>query len=539
MSLLRRGNAMEITVLGELQVTHEGVPLTLPSSRKARGLLGYLVATARPTRRERLCELFWDLPDDPRGALRWALSKLRGVVDRDAERVRADRERVAFEAEGAQIDWTTIRARLHDHPPVIPPDELREMEAALARPLLEGLDAAGNEDWRAWLTAEREDAHILHLEVLCRLALHPELHDDELIVWARRWKEATPLQERSARALVGALAGAGRIEEAEAAARSFTEAAMASGLTLSEPFAVEPAEPAPTVTETPPRRLLRRQSIGFCRAADGARIAFATVGEGPPLVKAANWLNHLELDWGSPIWGPTFEACAKSRMFLRYDERGCGLSDWEVDDISFEAFVRDLETVVDANGLERFPLLGISQGAAVSIAYAARHPERVSALLLVSGYATGWRIGASAEEQARREAVLILTRHGWGTPNPAYRHIFSQTFMPDAEPEDLAWFDEFQRQSTSPENAVRFQEAFGTIDVREDLPRVQCPTIVFHARDDRRITLAQGREVAIGIPGARFVPLEGRNHVFLGGEPAWRQCLAECADFLREVERRG
>lgn len=527
---------MQIVLLGELQVTEDGHAVPLPSSRKARGLLGYLVATGRPTRRERLCELFWDLPDDPRGALRWALSKLRGVVDHGARRIRADRERVTFDLDGAVADWTTIRARLRDDPPLIPPAELFEMEAALARPLPDGLDAAGKDDWLAWLTAEREDAHLLHLNVLRRLALHPDLQGDETLAWARRWKEATPLEEDAARALIGALAAAGRTEEAEAALGDFLAGAEAAGLTLSAPMAVEPIRTPEEAPEPPPRRLLRRQSIGFCRAPDGARIAYATVGEGRPLVKAANWLSHLELDWNSPIWGPTFEACADRRTFLRYDERGCGLSDWEVDDISFEAFVRDLETVVDANGLDRFPLLGISQGAAVSVAYAARHPERVSALLLVSGYATGWRIGASADEQARREAVLTLTRHGWGTPNPAYRHIFSQTFMPDADPDDLAWFDEFQRQSTSPENAVRFQQAFGTIDVRDDLPRVRCPTIVFHAHDDQRIALAQGREVAIGIPGARFVPLEGRNHIFLRGETAWETCFAECAAFLAEVE---
>lgn len=526
---------MEIALLGELRVTQQGHPVPLPSSRKARALLGYLVATGRPTRREQLCELFWDLPDDPRGALRWALSKLRGAVDQGAERIRADRERVTFDPGGAAVDWPAIRARLRDEPPLIPPPELLEMEIALSRPLLEGLDAAGSEDWLAWLTAEREDAHLLHLNVLRRLALHPELSGDETLAWARRWKEATPLKEEAARTLIGALAAAGRTAEAAAALRDFEAGAREAGLILSRPLTVVPIKSSEKAFEAPPRRLLRRQSIQFCRAPDGARIAYATVGEGPPLVKAANWLNHLELDWNSPIWGATFEACATGRTFLRYDERGCGLSDWEVHDISFEAFVRDLESVVDATGLERFPLLGISQGAAVSVAYAARHPERVSALLLVSGYATGWRIGASADEQARREAVLTLTRHGWGTPNPAYRHIFSQTFMPDADPEDLAWFDEFQRQSTSPENAVRFQEAFGSIDVREDLPRVRCPAIVFHARDDQRIALAQGREVAIGIPGARFVPLEGRNHILLGGEPAWRKCVSECRAFLREA----
>ncbi|MGB3247039.1 MAG: alpha/beta hydrolase, partial [Sulfitobacter sp.] len=290
----------------------------------------------------------------------------------------------------------------------------------------------------------------------------------------------------------------------------------------------------PRSDETAPRRMLRKQTIGFCRAADGARIAHATVGEGPPLVKAANWLNHLELDWNSPIWGNTFAACAKGRTFVRYDERGNGLSDWDVEDISFEAFVRDLETVADALGLEKFPLLGISQGSAVCVEYAARHPERVSGLILIGGYATGWRIGASPDEQARREAVMTLTRHGWGGKNPAYRHIFSQTFMPDSKPEDLDWFDEFQRQCASPENAVRFQEAFGQIDVRSSMAQVAAPTIVFHAREDQRVSIEQGRELAIGIPGAEFVPLDSQNHILLGHEPAWLECVKKASDFLRQ-----
>jgi pimeloyl-ACP methyl ester carboxylesterase len=250
-------------------------------------------------------------------------------------------------------------------------------------------------------------------------------------------------------------------------------------------------------------------------------------------VKAANWLNHLELDWESPIWGRTFRALAARRAIVRNDERGNGLSDWDAE-IGFEDFVRDLETVADALGLDRFPLLGMSQGCAVSVEYAVRHPERVAALVLIGGYAAGWRLGASPEERERREAVITLTRLGWGGANPAYRHIFSQTFMPDGAPEELAWFDEFQRQTTSPENAVRFQDAFGDIDVRDRLAAVRAPTLVLHARHDQRIPLAQGRDLAIGIPGARFVTLESRSHIILGHEPAWEVCMAAIEAFLNE-----
>ncbi|MEM8789747.1 MAG: alpha/beta fold hydrolase [Pseudomonadota bacterium] len=529
---------MEISLFGEIAVTRDGTALPLPSSRKARALLGYLAATARPTRRARLCELFWELPDDPRGSLRWALSKIRDVVNADGtDRVAADRERVALAGDRVAVDLVTIRSRLRDDPPVLPLSELRTMAAALAQPFLDGLDQAGGEDFRLWLAAEREDAHVLYVNVLRRIALHPDIGRAEAMKWARMWKAQMPLEEAQARELVALLRHAGRAAEAQAAARDFERAAAAAGVPLTapiQPAALPPPQDPAVAPEPAGRRHLRTQTIGFARAADGVRIAYATVGEGKPLVKAANWLNHLELDWGSPIWGRTFGACAAGRRFIRYDERGNGLSDWDVPQITLDAFVADLETVVDALGLKRFPLLGISQGCAVSVEYAARHPDRVSGLILIGGYATGWRIGASAEERARREAVLTLTEHGWGTSNPAYRHIFSQTFMPDAGAEDLAWFDEFQRRTTSPRNAVRFQQAFGDIDVRARLAHVRAPTIVFHARGDQRIALDQGQALAEAIPGARFVPLDSRNHILLGHEPAWQICRDRAVAFLRE-----
>ncbi|WP_138933299.1 alpha/beta fold hydrolase [Roseovarius arcticus] len=534
------GYSLHIALLGELSVVTNDTAAALPASRKARAVLGYLAATARPVRRERLCEMFWDLPDDPRGSLRWALSKLRRAVDQDGtQRIIADRERVAFAPIDAFVDLRAIRERLIDDPPFIPPSELRDIAAQLQRPLLEGLEQAGTDSFQLWLVAEREDIRLLQLNVLRRLALHPELPKAEVLKWARRWTEETPLEEEPARELVNALAQSGRLEEARHWEADFYATAKEAGLSLTGPLLADKLERPKMDTadirpaESAPRRMMRKQTIGFCRASDGVRIAYASVGEGPPLVKAANWLNHLELDWNSPIWAPTFSAWANHRTLIRYDERGNGLSDWDVDDISFEAFVRDLETVVDALELDRFPLLGMSQGCAVSVEYAVRHPERVSCLVLIAGYATGWRIGASEDEQTRREAVLTLTRHGWGTSNPAYRHIFSQTFMPDSKPEDLAWFDEFQRQTTSPENAVRFQEAFGHIDVRESLAKVKAPTLVFHARDDHRISLGQGRELAIGIPGAEFVQLESKNHILLGHEPAWLECVQKTGDFLQ------
>ncbi|MCA1573855.1 MAG: alpha/beta hydrolase [Acidobacteria bacterium] len=275
------------------------------------------------------------------------------------------------------------------------------------------------------------------------------------------------------------------------------------------------------------------QEIHFCTTPDGVRIAYATVGEGPPLVKAANWLNHLEFDWRSPVWRHLLEEFAHNHLLVRYDERGNGLSDWAAEELSFESFVGDLESVVDALGLSRFSLLGISQGGAVAIAYAVRHPERVSHLILYGAYALGWaKRGAPAEEIERRQAQLTLTRLGWGQDNPAFRQLWTTLYMPDATPEQMQWFNDLQRVSTSPENAARLFRELGNIDVLDLLPQVKVPTLVLHCRSEAVAPFEEGRRIAALIPGARFVPLEGRNHLLLEGEPAWEKFITEVRRFL-------
>lgn len=524
---------MQINLLGELSLLRDGAPISLPQSRKTRALLAYLALTGRPHRRERLCEMLWDLPDDPRGSLRWALSKIRLLVDEDErQRLEADRERAGLSREMLRIDYVEILRALQAAES-LPLSDLQSIAQALALPLLDGLDLPNQEIFQAWLTAERDEALRLRIDVLRRLCLHPRTTDKDAVKWLRLWQGSDPVSEEAAAMLSQTLKRLGRFDEADEAIGNYRRTAGQAGIIAVDNL--QDHAPMPAAVQPPTtRNLLQRQSIGFCLTADGVRIAHATVGEGPTLVKAANWLNHLELDWQGPIWGKTFQALAAERTLVRYDERGNGLSDWNVAELGLEAFVRDLETVVDALGLRRFPLLGISQGCAVSIDYAVRHPDRVSALVLVSGYATGWRVAASPEERERREAVKTLTRLGWGTDNPAYRHIFSQTFMPDGTPEELAWFDELQRQTTSAENAVRFQDAFGDIDVRHLLAHIQAPTLVLHARHDQRISIEQGRDLAANIPGARFVALESRSHIILEHEPAWTVCMKEMLSFLRE-----
>jgi pimeloyl-ACP methyl ester carboxylesterase len=277
------------------------------------------------------------------------------------------------------------------------------------------------------------------------------------------------------------------------------------------------------------------QHIHFTTAADGVRLAYATVGTGPPLVRTAHWLTHLDHDWHSPVWRHWLEGLADERTLVRYDERGCGLSDHDPVEVSLDAFVRDLETIVDAVGLDEFPLLGVSQGGPVAIAYAARHPERVRRLVLLGAYVRGRRARARSEDERRAAAVqLDLVRLGWGSEDPSFRMAFPPSFMPDAPPELWSDFAELLRRTTAAENAVRILEALVDVDLREEAAGLRVPTLILHARGDLRIPFDQARELAALIPDSRLVPLDSRNHLMLADEPAWQQFLDELARFLAE-----
>lgn len=273
------------------------------------------------------------------------------------------------------------------------------------------------------------------------------------------------------------------------------------------------------------------QHIRFCRTTDEVTLAWATSGQGPPLVKAANWLSHLEHDWKSPVWRPLLERLGRHHQVIRYDERGCGLSDREVEDLSFEAWVRDLEAVVDAAGLDRFPLLGISQGGPIALAYAVRHPDRVSHLILYGTYVRG-RMHRERPARDEAEALRKLVRVGWGKDTDAYRRLFASLFWPGATPRQMAAFAELQRVSASARTAERIMEGFDQVDVRHLAPSVQAPTLVLHVEDDQRIPFAEGRLAASLVPGARFVPLPGENHVVTPDDAAFEPLLSEMERFL-------
>jgi pimeloyl-ACP methyl ester carboxylesterase/DNA-binding CsgD family transcriptional regulator len=277
---------------------------------------------------------------------------------------------------------------------------------------------------------------------------------------------------------------------------------------------------------------MMEQEIRFCTAADGLRLACAISGEGTPLVKSAHWLTHLGHDWTSPIWRHQHLGLSRRFRLLRYDQRGCGLSDHDAGDVRFETWVRDLETVVDGAGLERFVLLGMSQGGPIAIEYAARHPERVSHLVLYGSYLRGRRYWDGAGDQAREaDALVELIRLGWSRENPAFRQVFSSLFIPGATMEQIQQFNELQRRSTSAETAARIVAEIDRLDVTEIARKLAVPTLVMHCEDDARIPFSEGRRLAGEIPDARFVPLAGRNHIMLEGEPAWEMFLSELTRF--------
>lgn len=276
------------------------------------------------------------------------------------------------------------------------------------------------------------------------------------------------------------------------------------------------------------------QRIEFCIAPDGTQLAYASVGQGAPVFKAPNWLNHLEYDWRSPVWGPALSEMAKHHRLVRFDQRGNGLSDWDADDISEDAMISDMEAVASAAGLERFALFGISQGCAFSIRYAVENSDKVTCMVLLNGYVRGALKRKSEEQKALHEATTSMIRQGWGSPNPVYRHLFTESMMADATTEQKRSFDEFQRVATSPENAARINDMNASVEAIELARKVSVPTLVLHCEGDRRVPVEEGRRMAALVPGARFVGLPGNNHALIGGTPAFDTFFQEFNLFMNK-----
>jgi pimeloyl-ACP methyl ester carboxylesterase/DNA-binding SARP family transcriptional activator len=530
---------LRVSVLGNLAVRRHGSRMELPPSRKTRALLAYLAVTARPHSRDRLCTMFWPVPDDPRAALRCSLTRLRPLVDDpDCRRIVADREKVGFDVDPLEVDLLAIRSLARNGMDAVQTNVLREA-AALEGDFLEGLDLPDCHEFQSWCIAEREDARRLRGRLLAALVSRLGDQPDEALRHARALSLLEPANEVAQATLVRLLRSAGRWREADDqvqnAQRRLEECnAVRTG-------ALRQAAQLPLHGDAPMRRQERivplsaraaLHEVKFCRTSDGVQIAYARVGDGPPLVWAAHWLSHLGFSWESPIWRHWTKEFAKDHAFVHYDERGNGLSDWENPTFSVDAFVQDLEAVVDALGLDRFALIGSSKGGPTAMAYAARHPQRVSHLVLYGAFAQGWRVWGDNAEIERREAIITLTRQGWAQDNPAFRQILTSLLLPDANFEEMGWFNELQRISAPAENAARLLRASGEVNVLDLLPNIVAPTLVLHCREDAAAPFEQGRLIASRIRGAKLVALESRNHVLLPRDPAWAAFVSEVRRFL-------
>jgi len=543
---MKAKDLLRVCVLGKLAVLRDNTPMPLPPSKKTRALLAYLAVTARAHSRNRLCAMFWNIPDDPRAALRWSLSRLRPLVDAPGcQRIVADRETVGLDLDGITVDVLALREFARYGADPVSTDALRAATDALEGDFLEGLDLPDCPEFHSWCTAEREETRQLRVQLLTALVSRLEGVPDQALHAARTLSLLEPADEAAQATLVRLLRAAGRWREAaeqfqHAQQRLDEFAAVRTGSlrqAAQQPLHAD-ARPRRNDGElaAQPRPHPALHDVQFCWTADNVRIAYASIGTGPPLVWTGHWLSHLAFNWESPIWRHWTEEFARDHSFIHFDQRGHGLSDWEDRDFSVDAFVRDLEAVVDALGLERFALLGSSRAGSTAIAYAARHPERVSHLVLYGAFAQGWRLWGNAAEIERREATITLTRQGWGQDNPAFRRMLTSLLLPDATPEEVDWFNELQRVSVSAENAALLQHSSADFNILEVLPEIVAPTLVLHCRNDGAVPFSfdQSRLIASRVPGARLVTLESRNHMLLPRDPAWATFVSEVRRFLRD-----
>lgn len=544
----------QLTLFGapKLEGNGRNHPLT---RRKARALLAYLAVTQKTHSRETIVALFWPNTDPQLGRadLSRILSNLRSVLGADT--ILADREQIALNDQAAlRVDVVFFRQQLATY---------RETAAGAldeaACHYLAAATACYQADFLAGFTLPDcpafDEWQLLQTEALRRdlswalekLVDATEARRDlvQAVAYAQRWVALDPLHEPAQRRLIALYGRTGQRAEAHRQYQT-CERLLAVELGVEpEPETKQLYEQVRTGELTPgagphgrsatvpqpPQKL--DQEIRYFLTPDSVRIAYSVVGHGPPLVWAASFLRHLEFDWQSPIWQHWLEALASRYTLIRYDERACGLSDWDVPTISFAAWVQDLEALVEHLNLDRFCLLALSQAGAVAVAYAARYPDRLSHLILHGAYARG-RFQRHDNPQAAEEAqtLLSLTKLGWGQENPAFRQVFSMQLMPEATKEQLAWFDELMRISMTPENAVRAEAEMYNINVLDRLPDLRVPTLVTHCRDDAAVPFAEGRILASQIPGAQFAPLESKNHLLLPTEPAWAQFVRQLHGFV-------
>lgn len=279
-----------------------------------------------------------------------------------------------------------------------------------------------------------------------------------------------------------------------------------------------------------------RQQISFCTTSDGVRIAYAVAGSGPPLIRVGGWLTHVERDWGSPVWQHWLRELTHDHTLGRFDIRGSGLSDHDVAEQGLEAWVRDLEAVVDSLGWKRFSLIGLCQGGPIALLYATRHPQRVSRLVLYNAYTNGaFTRGASERKREEAEALASMIKIGWGRKTGAFRELFARRLSPRHNVEQIGWWDDLQRITTSPENAGRLWRGFHEIDIRDVLEEIHIPTLVAHVENDAMVPFELGRSLASQLPDARFLPLKGANHILQPEDSSWPTFVSELRRFLADA----
>jgi pimeloyl-ACP methyl ester carboxylesterase/DNA-binding CsgD family transcriptional regulator len=281
------------------------------------------------------------------------------------------------------------------------------------------------------------------------------------------------------------------------------------------------------------------QDIRFCTTTDGVRLAYAASGNGPPLVMPATWLSHLEYQWDSLAWRPWLETLSRKYTLLRYDSRGCGLSDREPPELSFEGWIRDIEAVVDASGFREFDILATCWGGAIGVEYAARHPERVNRLVLYGAYGLGRLLGDQPIEAETARVLLDMVRLGWGQENHVLGQVWGSYFQPGGTLAHFRSWSEQQALSTSAATAVRLLQVGWQSDVRASARTIRCPTLALHVARDSVVPIEVGRQLAALIPDCRFVQVDGENHMPLADEPAWQQIVDEIDRFLKQPVKAG
>ena len=504
---------LQIKVLGELMVLRDGQEITLPPSKKTRALLAYLAVVNRRQRRDHLCQMFWDAPDDPRASLRWSLTKLRRSLyeDDDEACFRTDRSSVFLDTDTLDVDVLPVAHITAKDVRSLGISSLETLAAGFRGRFLEGLELPRCPVFEAWRTFHADALDRTRSLILQTLVERLRSDPERALSYAQALQSMDPTDEQVSL-------------EIKSLGTSIPQEATRPGSASEELGRHDGGLHDASVERSP--------EIHYCSSPDGVQIAYAVSGTGPPILRAAHWMSHLQYEWESPVWRHWINSLSRENTLIRYDERGNGLSDWNASDLSFAAMVSDLEGVADASGLNEFSLLGVSQSCAVAVAYVVRHPERVSRLVLYGGYAKGWRKRGDRHEIDTHEAMTMLIREGWGKDNPAFRQLFTETFIPGASREQMAWFNDLQKGTASPANASRLHYAFGDMDVSAILGEVSVPTLVLHARNDAAVPFEEGKALAAGIPGARFVDLNSANHILLRDEPAFADFLGEVRSFI-------